>query len=68
MSIWIWFDKKDPIASLKEHRQTLGGLGDALKIELQQMIEEVENSDSITMDGKRALIEEYTLEIQILSH
>ena len=39
---------------------------DALKIELQQMIEEVENNDSITMDGKRALIEEYTLEIQIL--
>lgn len=39
---------------------------DALKLELQNMIEEVENSDSITMDGKRALIEEYMLEIQIL--
>jgi len=39
---------------------------DALKLELQKMIEEVENSDSITPEGKAALIEEYSTEIQIL--
>lgn len=37
MPEWIWFDKKDPIESLKQHRQTLGGLGDALGIQLHSL-------------------------------
>ena len=37
MPSWIWFDQEDPVETLKKHRQTLGGLGDALDIQFHSI-------------------------------